>query len=136
MKELLLDANVLVRFLVQDEPKQCLAATALFAKAEQQELVLHLDALVVAEAVYVLNGYYNQRRSDVVSALLAIVQNAGIQTAERELVIDALRRFGAINVDFADAWLAARSARLSLPLASFDRDFDKFTDIQRFEPGD
>jgi predicted nucleic-acid-binding protein len=134
MKELLLDANVLVRFLVQDDPKQSTAATALFEKAERHEVVLHLDGLTVAETVYVLIGRYGQRRSDVVNVLLAIIQNAGVETSEQEIVMAALQRFGAMNVDFPDAWLAARAAQLGRQVASFDRDFDRFKDMQRFDP--
>ena len=134
MKEYLLDANVLVRFLVQDDPKQSAAATALFEKAERREVALHLDALVVAEAVYVLTGRYGRSRAEVVNVLLAMIQNAGMVTMEEEVVTDALRRFAAFNVDFSDAWLASRGAQLHRPVASFDRDLDKFKDIKRFEP--
>ena len=134
MKEFLLDANVLVRFLVQDDPKQSAAATALFEKAERREVVLHLDALVVAESVYVLIGRYGRSRTEVVDVLLALIQNAGIETMEADVVTDALQRFAAFNVDFSDAWLASRGARLRRPVASFDRDLDKFKDIKRFEP--
>ncbi len=134
MKELLLDANVLVRFLVQDDPKQGAAATTLFEKAERHEALLHLDILAVAETIYVLIGRYGQRRSDVANVLLAIIQNAGVETAEQEIVADALQRFGAVNVDFPDAWLAARAAQFGRQVASFDRDFDKFKDIRRFDP--
>jgi predicted nucleic-acid-binding protein len=134
VKEFLLDANVLVRFLVQDDPKQSAAASALFAKAASRAVTLHLDALVVAEAVYVLTGRYGQGRTEVVNVLLAIIQNVGIETMEVDVVTDALRRFAAYNVDFSDAWLAARGARLRRSVASFDRDFDKFKDIKRFEP--
>jgi predicted nucleic-acid-binding protein len=134
VKELLLDANVLVRFLVQDDPKQSAAAAALFAKAERHEVVLHLEALVVAETVYVLMGRYGRSRTEVINVLLALIQNAGIATTEEDVVTDALQRFASINVDFSDAWLASRAARLRRPVASFDRDFDKFKDIKRFEP--
>ena len=134
MKEFLLDANVLVRFLVQDDPKQSAAAMALFEKAERREVALHLDGLVVAETVYVLIGRYGRSRTEVVNVLLAIIQNAGIETMEEEVVTDALQRFAAFNVDFSDAWLASRGARLRFPVASFDRDLDKFKDIKRFEP--
>jgi predicted nucleic acid-binding protein len=82
MKEYLLDANVLVRFLVQDEPRQSAAATALFETAERREIVLHLDGLAVAEAVYVLVGRYGRARSDVVNVLLAVIQNAGVETMD------------------------------------------------------
>ncbi len=134
MKEYLLDANVLVRFFVQDEPKQSAAATALFEKAESREVRLHLEGLVVAETVYVLIGRYGRNRTEVVNVLLAIIQNAGVETMEEVVVTDALQRFAVFNVDFSDAWLAARAAQLRRPVASFDRDFDKFGDIKRFEP--
>jgi predicted nucleic acid-binding protein len=134
MKALLLDANVLVRFLTQDDPRQSPAATALFEKAERREITLHLDGLAVAEAVYVIIGRYGRSRTDVANVLLALVQNAGIETVEADIVTDALRRFAGFNVDFADAWLAARAARDNRAIASFDRDLDKFKDVKRIEP--
>ena len=134
MKELLLDANVIVRFLVQDDARQSPAATALLEAAERQECRLHLDGLAVAESVYVLVGHYRRNKKDVVDALLTLIQNAGVVTADDAVVTDALQRVAAVNVDFADAWLAARAAQLGHGVASFDRDLDKFRDIRRFEP--
>ena len=131
---LLLDANVLVRFLVQDDPRQSAAATALLEKAEHREVVLMLEAMVVAEVVCVLLGRYGRSRGEVSSVLLSIIQNVGVETLERDVVTDALQRFAAVKVDFSDAWLAARAAQLGHAVASFDRDFDKFKDIRRFEP--
>jgi len=97
-------------------------------------VLLHLDALVVAETVYVLIGRYRRSRIEVANVLLSLIQNTGLATNEMDIVADALQRFAAFNVDFSDAWLAARSARLRHPVASFDRDLDKFKDIKRFEP--
>jgi predicted nucleic-acid-binding protein len=134
MKELLLDANVLVRFLVQDNRAQSAAATSLFEQAERREVVLHLEGLVIAESVYVLMGTYGRSRTEVVNVLLAIIQNAGVYTMDEEVVTDALQRFAAFDVDFSDAWMAARAAQVGHAVASFDRDFDKFKDIRRFEP--
>jgi predicted nucleic-acid-binding protein len=134
MKHLLLDANVLVRFFVQDDAKQGPAATALLEAAERGEYRLHLDSLTLAETVYVLTGRYHRNRDDVVTALLAVIQNAGVETAEAGIVADALRRYADTKVDFADAWLAARAARFGFGVASFDRDLDKFKDIRRLEP--
>jgi predicted nucleic-acid-binding protein len=134
MTEFLLDANVVLRFLIQDDPKQGPAATSLFERAERGEALLHLDALAVAEVVYVLMGPYRRGRAAVANALLTMIQNPGVQMAEADIVSDALKRFSAANVDFADAWLAARSARGGIAVASFDRDLDKFKDVQREEP--
>jgi predicted nucleic acid-binding protein len=48
--------------------------------------------------------------------------------------LDALRRCRDRNSHFADAYLAASAVELEVPIASFDRDFDKFKDVQRIEP--
>jgi predicted nucleic acid-binding protein len=37
-------------------------------------------------------------------------------------------------VNFIDAYHAAVAAAESIPIASFDRDFDRFANIKRFEP--
>jgi predicted nucleic acid-binding protein len=134
MKELLLDANVLVRFLVQDDPKQSKASTALFERAERGEVRLHLDSLAVGETVYVLMGRYGRNRTEIATVLLAVIHNAGVETSDADSVTDALQRFGSVNVDFADAWLAALAAHSERDVASFDRDLDKFKDIKRIEP--
>ncbi len=88
----------------------------------------------MAEAVYVLVGRYRRPRNYVVSALLTLIQNAGVERADGAVVTDALRRFAATDVDFTDAWLAARAAHLGYGIASFDRDLDKLKDVKRVEP--
>jgi predicted nucleic acid-binding protein len=93
-----------------------------------------LDTLVVAEVIYVLTGGYARNRTDVANALLSIIQNAGVETVEDWIMTDALHKFATVNVDFADAWLAARAAHQGWSVVSFDRDFDKFKDIKRVEP--
>ncbi len=103
-------------------------------KAERREIILHLEPLILLEAIFVLTGYYNRSRTEVANNLLALVQHSQIVTRDVDIVVDALQRFAALNVDYADAWLAARSSRLGHAVASFDRDFDKFRDIKRVEP--
>ncbi|MBL9173813.1 MAG: PIN domain-containing protein [Verrucomicrobiales bacterium] len=95
---------------------------------------MHLDCLAEAETVYVLMSRYRRDRDDVVTALLAVILNPGVEMEEAEIMSDALRRFAEARVDLADAWLAARTAHTGFGVASFDRDLDKFTDIRRIEP--
>jgi predicted nucleic acid-binding protein len=134
MKQLILDANVLVRFLVQDEPRQAAAATKLMKEAQSGTYELVVDPMIVAETVYVLSGHYRRGRVDVANSLLAIVRSACVRADHEELLVDALSRFRDHGVDFADAWLAARAARDGQQVASFDRDLDKFRDVKRHEP--
>jgi predicted nucleic-acid-binding protein len=135
MKELLLDSNVILRFLLADDPKQSPNTTRTFTAAARGAYLLHLDPLVVAECVYVLMGEFERDRKFVALALRQIVESAGIETEQKTLLLEALRRFSETRVDFQDAWLAAKSSEDKIAVASFDRDFDRFADVTRFEPG-
>jgi predicted nucleic acid-binding protein len=50
------------------------------------------------------------------------------------VTLDALERFKSQPVDFPDALVAAIAAHQDVPVASFDRDFDRFKDVKRFQP--
>ena len=134
MRELMMDANVLVRFLVQDVPEQAKAAKRLVEQAEAGTLVLVVDPMIVAETLYVLTSFYRRPREAVADALVAFVQSDGVSAAEESRIVDALRRFKRTPVDFADAWLAATGAATHREVASFDRDLDRFDDVKRYEP--
>ncbi len=90
----------------------------------------------MAEAVYVLQSVYKQSRENIADALQAIVRRTPAIQSERPAVLnDAMDRYRRQSqVDFADALLAALAAQRHIPVASFDRDLDRFSDVVRFEP--
>jgi predicted nucleic-acid-binding protein len=134
MKQLLLDSNVALRFLLSDDAKQSPMATRVFALAGQGDFMLRLEGLVVAECAYVLLGF-GRKRESIASALSQLIVADGIQCDDKHLLLDALQRFSATRIDFQDAWLAALSSATQMDVVSFDRDFDKFSDVVRLEPG-
>ena len=134
MKPLILDANVLVRFLVQDGPKQAAAVTKLMNDAQAGVYELLLDPMIVAEVVYVLTGSYKRSRTDVANMLLVIIRSPCVRAEQEPELVDALLRFRNHGVDFSDAWLATKAAKSGHEVASFDRDLDKFQDVTRHEP--
>lgn len=135
MREFLLDANILVRFLAGDDPLQSPIARRIFEQAEAGEIALFVDAVVVAECVYVLTGVgFKRKRAEVAAVIGEVLRNPGVVTKDHALVMDALSRFGSKSVDFQDAWLSACAAVMARKIISFDADLDKFADITRVEP--
>jgi len=130
----LVDTNVLVRFLTGEPPALASKARKLVARADGGELVLLVVPVMVAETFYTLESFYEIERKLVASKLSAFLQSRGIEVIESARVLDALSRCEQWNSHFADAYLAASAAELNHPIASFDRDFDKFKDIERIEP--
>ncbi len=134
MSTYLLDANVVLRFLTQDHPVRSKAASALFEKAKNKEAVLELDAVILAEVIYNLEGYYKKSREDIANILLQLVTQSGIKAEPQSAVVNALLRYKNQPVDFPDAWLATLAAQRKVPAASFDKDLDRFPDMTRYEP--
>ena len=134
MNTYLLDANVVLRFLTQDHPAKSRAASALFEKATNRQAILELDAVILAEVIYTLEGYYQKSREEIANTLLQLVTSPGMEVTPHVTVVNALLRYKNQPVDFPDAWLATLAAQRKLPAASFDRDLDRFADVTRYEP--
>ena len=109
-------------------------ARRLVERAENGAIVLIVFPVIVAEIVYTLESFYGLDRKVVATKLLSFLQSRGIETVEFTRVADALNRCRERNAHFADAYLAASAVQLGSPIASFDRDFDKFKDVSRIEP--
>lgn len=134
MKAGVLDANVLLRFFLQDDPKQSPATTAFFLEAEERDLELFLHDATVAEVIFVMEKVYRRGRSEVAAALLDFLQNPFVCVHDPAVLSDALVRYGVHPVDFQDGLVAAKAAARRIPAVSFDRDLDRFPDVTRFEP--
>ncbi|MGA2543333.1 MAG: PIN domain-containing protein [Verrucomicrobiota bacterium] len=130
----LVDTNILLRFLSGEPPRQAAAARRLFAGAAAGEVVLDVSPVIVAETIYTLVSFYGVERKKSVEKLLLLLRQPGLKIRDSTQVFSALERLLTANVGFADAFLAAGGAEENVPVASFDRDLDKFRDIKRFEP--
>ena len=95
---------------------------------------LAMSAVTLAESFYVLARVYKHTKADAAAKLLPLVQSDVLDVENRSRVLDSLRRIVTANVDFGDAYLAATAAERSDQIASFDGDFQAFTDVTTLVP--
>lgn len=111
------DTNVLVRALVQDDPDQARAASALL---EQAELVA-VPLPVLCELVWVLRRVYRFSASDCIRAIEALMASASVRV-DRPAVRAGLQLLAA-GGDFADGVIAYGGRQLGgQQFATLDRD--------------
>lgn len=127
MNRRILDTNVVVRFLVRDNPRQAQIAATLFGACDRGELQLSLLSPVLAECVFVLESFYRHSRADIAKVLLDLIASPGIETASENR--DALERYAHSKAHFVDCLVAARAVACGCPVASFDADFRAFSDV-------
>lgn len=116
-----LDTNVLVRFLVQDDPEQGAAARALIERCTAEDPG-YVPREVMGELVWVLARAYRFGRQEIVRALEGLCEAEELRIEAADRVGLALHRFRNEGHDFADTMiaLAARDAGCET-LYTFDR---------------
>jgi len=129
-KRRLVDTNLIVRYLVQDHEKHARAAAKLFEACDRGDVVIVLLPVVLAECVFVFESFYQLPRKSIAAALGTLVSSPGVEIDEPSLHADALDRFGKTNVHFVDCMIAATASAQRIPVATFDLDFRKFSDVR------
>ncbi len=131
MREVLVDANILLRYLT-DEPRELAdRAVSLLEAAEKQRVPLVVAPTTVAEVVYVLTSVYGWHRQRIIGQLLNLVTASVFAMIEREVIVQALilyRDFRALSFD--DSYLAALAMSYHAGLISFDRDLRRVPDLK------
>lgn len=135
MKSLLLDTNIILRFITGEPVDQAKEAAGLVAAAEAGKLRLAVLPMVLAEAVFVLTGFYAHPRSTVADVLGRLISSPGFHHEDTDVMLDALKLFGAGKLDFVDCYLAATSIREGRTLISFDRELSKLHGLKVARPG-
>ncbi len=130
-RELVVDANVLLRYLTNSPSALAEQAAALLEGAVGHHVRLVVAPLTLAEVVYVLTGVYGWQPRDVAHGLLDLLDSQLLVVLEAEVVRQALAWYRDVSaIDFADAYVAALALGRGHGLvATFDRDFQRLPDV-------
>ncbi|MFZ5494480.1 MAG: PIN domain-containing protein [Verrucomicrobiota bacterium] len=129
-----LDANVILRFLLADDPGQSPKAKAVFELAQAGRLTLFISHVTLAEVSWVLLSYYEFERGRLAQTLRELVLHEGVEVDDSDVMLDAFACFGKAHVDFIDCYAAALAKARGCAVVTEDRDFRKFTDVTAHRP--
>jgi predicted nucleic-acid-binding protein len=115
------DTNLLVRFLVRDDPAQAARVDTLVDESLSSDEAVLLNGIVLCETVWVLESAYGFSRGVVAEVLEKILLTRQFDVEGREEVWRALGRFRRSRGDFADYLLGERNSALGCNrTATFD----------------
>lgn len=104
-----LDTNVLVRYLVEDDPRQAAAAAELINRTIARGEQLFIPQIVLCELVWVLSFAYEFGRGEIATALRQIRRGAQIAIEAPDQVREAIEAYARGKGDFADHLIAERA---------------------------
>lgn len=128
-----IDANVILRFLRNDDPVQSPQAAALFRRAQADEhLELIVSAVTVLEVFYVLVRTYDLPRLDAAQLLIDLLSTGVLSSPDDPVLQESLGRITSQKISFVDAWIASSAAADRAEVATFDQRLAAFEDVKRY----
>ena len=104
-KKVVVDTNLLVRYLINDDQKKAAAVDNLLDKAINGEVKIIVPSVVIAGLVWVLESFYQLKPDAILELVEGIVNTSGLDVTDKSTVISALRLYKNRNIDFIDAWI-------------------------------
>lgn len=101
-----LDTNVLVRYLVQDDPQQAKIAARFIEKECTDDTPCFIGQIVLCELAWVLESNYKQDREQIAHIIEELLQVGQLEVQQPEVVWRALSDYKNSNADFRDHLLA------------------------------
>lgn len=137
MRPPFIDSDVLVRYLIGDDPAKQVSADPLPQRVEAGELALMAPDTVIADVIFVLSSPRLDHLPRAVAAamLKQLVALPGLRISNRGVVLEALDVFVRTNLDFGVAMIVA-SMRFAgaNTLYSYHQGFDRVAGLVRQEP--
>lgn len=105
-----LDSNVLLRFLVQDDPVQSPKAASVIHQLTE-ESPGYVSHVVLAETAWVLQSTYKVPAEEIAGAIVRLLQVATFVVQDEQSVVEALHASSEGRGTFADALIGILCAR-------------------------
>ena len=131
LKRVFFDTNFLLRFYLNDVPKQAAKAKRMVEAAKEGSLLLVTDLIVICEMVWVLDSYYELHKKKISEKMTHLYQTPGVRIINGEILPEALAVYVEKNIDFTDAVIGVIATRNHFEyLASFDKKhMDRLLDL-------
>lgn len=127
----IIDANIVLRFLLGDSPTKTAAIKKLLGNKEEK---LILTDVTIAEIIWTLSAHYQKPKGYICEKVFYLLELPGV-TFSRPLILNAILLYQNHNIDYIDAYIAAYAQENKISeIVSYDRHLDKIKEIQRIEP--
>jgi len=123
----LIDANVILRFFLEDDKEQFIKAKSFIQRLELGNDEALVPDIVFAEVVWVLNKVYHVPRPEIAERLSKLLGYKGIRTLfSKEVYLESLKKYARQIIDIQDILLAVVARDGNSVVITFDEtDFKK-----------
>ncbi len=130
-----IDTNVFLRLLTRDHPQKSEACLKMFRKALEKGEPLFTSDLVMAEIIWVLEGFYHLKKEEIVNKMEKILNTPNLHCQNKKLLQECLILYLEKDIDFIDAYNAVLMKKEKIDvLYTYDEDFKSISWITSQKP--
>ena len=122
MARKLIDANVVLRYLLRDNDALFKKASALLDRVKSGEEAVVIPESVLAECVYVLMKVYKVDKLIISEKLKGLFAYKGVVNSDKRDLVDSLTLFGQTQLSIVDCIVCSKSINHGISLFTFDND--------------
>lgn len=127
MTTYLADANVFLRFVLNDNPSLHKKAEVYFHAVKNGTIRLIFLREVIVEIVFVLQKVYKIPRGDIVKCLSSLINMPSVEIDTADEVLQALRLYTEQNISYVDSLILATADSRDVSIATFDKKVGKLS---------
>lgn len=127
MEQIIIDTNILLRYILRDVESQYQVAQKFFIQAKKKNARLIVPQIVIFEIVFNLLKFYNFDKNKIVKTIKDLLSTNYLDIEDWDVFREALSIYEDNSVDFVDCFIIAKSQILGAKIFSFDKDFKKLT---------
>lgn len=123
-----LDTSFVMRLLVSQPPELFLIASVFLAKQRAAKVPVHVSDLVLTEAYFALQAFYQLSKSDAIDALASFGESSGITVSPIAREVLALPNLASAKPGFVDRLIHGESHAGGRTLVTFEKSARKLAD--------
>lgn len=105
-----LDTNVIIRYLVQDDPKQSKVASRFIENTVATGEMLWISHITLCEVIWVLERSYKLSKVEILDIIQKILETTQLQIENEDVVRKAFNAFkNTISVGFSDCLIGKQN---------------------------
>jgi len=129
-----IDANVVLRYMLRDDERLWEKADAIWGAVEDGALPAVLDPVILSEVVFIMSKTYGLSNEEISAGLTTLIQPDHVVMVAKRRYLHALRLFGHSVKHFGDACACACALEeCEGRMYSFDRKLSAVPGIERRE---
>ena len=125
MNKYVIDANVIVRYLLSDDKEIYKKARHFFDLLKMGKAKAHLDQAVFTEVVFVLSKLHKVSKEDIAKSLSNLLLHKGVLNDKKDVLMKALELYATTNLHIADCMVVAKCIIDQLAPMTFDKELQE-----------